>query len=299
MQNNQDLNVTVEELVETLRRSHIQNIVVEGKEDIIFYRELETRLDAKIHQAGGREKLLRVYDILSDSEKKGDFRHSPVAFIADRDMWVFRGIPDQYKEIVWTDGYSIENDLYSIANLRARIKDPDYEDMLDSISSWFACKVEEYLEKNPPPPKKIFHSIRDEVPVKIDIHSDQIVPKKPRGNTKLADGIAHLSSEHQRVQKVRNQYNLQLRGKILFELLVRFLSQPNRGFTKASINAYALYNDAITVPESNKLFSRLQKDVIEKLNDQEQKLQCPSCMNQFPNNSIKITTEDYISHAKQ
>ena len=266
MSSNQDLNVTVKELVETLRRSQEQNIVVEGKEDIIFYRELETRLEARIHQAGGREKLLRVYDILSDSEKEGDFRHVPVAFIADRDMWVFRGIPDRYKEIVWTDGYSIENDLYSTADLRSRIKDPTYDQMLDSISSWFACKVEEYLKKNPPPPKKIFYSIRDEEPVEIDIHLNHLIPKKPHGNTKLAAGIAHLFLHHKRVEAVKANYNSQLRGKILFELLERFFSRPSIGFPRALTNRYALYNYAITDPKSNALFTRLQKDVMDKLN---------------------------------
>ena len=273
MASNQNLNIEVGELVDTLRRSNIPNIVVEGNDDIYIYRELESRFkigEVGVHQAGGREKLLQIYEVLSDSEKNGDFSHVPVAFIADRDMWVFRGIPARYNDIIWTNGYSIENDLYSSAKLRNRIRDTKkYDEVLDSISAWFAYKVEEYLKKNPPPPVKIFQSIRDEVNVCIDVHCDRIVP---RAGTALASGVNFLHSSHRRVKEIRNEYDVKLRGKTLFDLLVRFLSKPSSGFPKASINTDALYNDAITIPESNALFSRLKEEVTKKFDDQKKKM---------------------------
>ena len=153
---------SVEELANSLRISNKPNIVVEGDNDEIIYGTLVDRLDVfdvDFFPAGCRSTLLNLYEELSDCESKGDFRHAPVAFIADRDMWLFRGIPDQYDDIIWTEGYSIENDLYSCVKLRDRVGNKEeYDQTLDSISMWFAYKVEEYLEKNPPPPKKVFQS---------------------------------------------------------------------------------------------------------------------------------------------
>ena len=266
-------NPTVDDLVVTLRLSKKPNIIVEGKNDEIIYGGLVDRLgrfDVGLFNAGCKETLLCLYEELSCYENKGDFRHAPVVFIADRDMWLFRGIPVRYDDIIWTEGYSIENDLYSHAKLRRRIgNNSEYEQVLDSICAWFAYKVEEYLAKNPLPPKKIFQSVRDEEHVHINLHCNRIVPD---GQTKLVSSLESLPSDHQRTREVRSNYHLQLRGKTLFQLLVRFLSSPKHGFKKASVNAYALYNDAITVPESNQLFSRFEREVKEKLDRQKRKL---------------------------
>ena len=36
-----------------------------------------------------------------------------VIFVADQDMWFFTGIPEKYRDtIIFTRGYSLENDLY-------------------------------------------------------------------------------------------------------------------------------------------------------------------------------------------
>ena len=270
---NQKSDITVPELVETLRNSNLPNIIVEGKDDVIIYRTLVEdyffvedyfKEYVEIHQAGGRENLLRLYDELSDVEKQGDFRHRPVVFIADRDMWLFRGIPRRYENIIWTEGYSIENDLYVCAQLRDRVRDSDYEKVLDSICTWFAWKVKEYLCNNPP--GRTFNSIRDEIYAhRIALSCEQIVPRE---DTVLASDLNSLPQEDPTFKKIRNNYNAQLRGKLLFELLVRFLKKPSKGFPSANINSQALYNDAITVPGSSKLFSRLKTEVQEKLKEQ-------------------------------
>ena len=262
---------TLENLVITLRLSNKPNIIVEGKDDEIIYGTLVERLgrfDVGFFSAGSKDTLLRLYEELYDYENAGDFRHAPVAFIADRDMWLFRGIPSRYDDIIWTDGYSIENDLYSHAKLSDRIGNKaEYDQTLDAISMWFAYKVEEYLEKNPP--EKTFESIRDEEHVDVAYHLNRVVPPE---KTTLAPDLGFLPSDHERVKAVRRAYHLRLRGKLLFELLVRFLNKPKQGFTNATVSYHGLYNDAITVPESNQLFSRLEKVVEEKLDKQNEKI---------------------------
>ena len=107
------LNPTVDELVSTLRRSRLPTIVVEGKEDMQIFRWMEHLLE--IHEVdvlgvGGRSNLFAVYD------RKSEFVHLPVAFIADQDKELFTRLPAGYEEIIWTQGYSIENDLYAGAD---------------------------------------------------------------------------------------------------------------------------------------------------------------------------------------
>ena len=262
---------TLENLVIALRLSNQPNIIVEGKDDEIIYGTLVERLgrfDVGFFSAGSKDTLLRLSEELSEYENAGDFRHAPVAFIADRDMWLFRGIPPRYDNIIWTDGYSIENDLYSHAKLSDRVGNKaEYDQTLDSISMWFAYKVEEYLEKNPP--EKTFESIRDEEHVDVAYHLNRVVPPE---KTTLGPDLEFLPLDHERVREIRGTYHLQLRGKQLFQLLVRFLNKPSQGFRDATVSYYGLYNDAIMVPESNQLFSRLENEIQEKLNEQKRRI---------------------------
>ena len=73
----------------------------------------------------------------------------------------------------------------------------------------------------------------------------------PVEKTTLAPNLEFLPSNHETVRTVRKAYHLQLRGKLLFELLIRFLNKPKQGFQDATVSYHGLYNDAITVPESD------------------------------------------------
>ena len=99
-------NPTVDELVTTLQRSQLPTVVVEGKDDMRIYRWIEERIGtikANVYPVGNTEnKLLRVY------KRRNEYAHLPIAFVADRDMWLFSRIPSCYHGIIWTQGYSIE-----------------------------------------------------------------------------------------------------------------------------------------------------------------------------------------------
>lgn len=246
--------MTVEHLVGILRRSRKPSIVVEGDDDAIIYRELAKRigiLEVILRPSGGRDKLLQVY------ERRNEFAHVPVAFVADQDMWIFSGIEPSYNGIIWTHGYSIENDLYSDAALE-RILDEDdtaeHRQALDAISTWFAFAVEEYLTGNSP---------------YLDLHCDEMVPP---GKTELDPNFCARRGFHmpnaELIQQIRDEYQLLLRGKQLFQLLVRFLSKPVHGFTKASLNDYALYNLALRMPKVHPLLDRLMEQVKQKIAEQ-------------------------------
>ena len=243
--------MTVEQLVGVLRRSRKPSIVVEGDDDVIIYRELAKRigiLEVVLRPSGGRDKLLQVY------ERRSEFTQVPVAFIADQDMWLFSGIEPGYEDVIWTNGYSIENDLYSDANLERLLDENDtaeHQQTLDSISTWFAFAVEEYLAGNAP---------------NLNLHCDEMVPL---GQTELDTSFCTRQGFHtpnaERVRQIRSAYQLLLRGKQLFQLLVRFLSKPTHGFERASLNDHALYNLALRMPEQYPLLDRLMEKVKQKI----------------------------------
>ena len=77
---------TVDELVSTLRRSKLPTVVVEGRDDMQIFRWIEDLLEANkadIFGVGGRPNLFGVYD------RKSEFSHLPVAFVADQDKELF------------------------------------------------------------------------------------------------------------------------------------------------------------------------------------------------------------------
>ena len=104
----------VDFVLHTLRTSDLPTVVVEGEHDKQIYRWLEDILDTphvNLLSAKGRPNLLKVF------EKREKFEDRlPVVFMADLDKWVFSGSPLVYSDIIWTQGYSIENDLYSDGN---------------------------------------------------------------------------------------------------------------------------------------------------------------------------------------
>ena len=205
---------TVEELVAALRRSALPTVLVEGQEDMRIYRWVEARLGnraANVLPTGGRDKLLSVY------ERRQEFSNLPVAFVADRDMWLFSGIPSNYDGVIWTEGYSIENDLYADAeleNLLAAEEMQEHQQLRDAIVEWFAFEVEECLAG------------RD---YKVSNHCNDVVPP---GQTRIDEcfrkkrGIRPPSEEIHR--QILEEYRLQLRGKLLSQMLIRFLSESDQ-----------------------------------------------------------------------
>ena len=246
--------MTVDHLVGVLRRSRIPGIVVEGNDDVIIYRELAKRigiLEVALHPSGGRNKLLQIY------KRRSEFAHVPVAFIADQDMWLFSGIEPGYNDIIWTHGYSIENDLYSDANLERLLDEnetAEHQQILDAISTWFAFAVETYLAGNRP---------------YLDVHCDEMIPP---GRTELDADFCKRRSfrvpNAELVRQIRDEYQLRLRGKQLFQLLIRFLSKPTHGFIKAILNDYALYNFALKMPDAHPFLDKLMQQVKEKIASQ-------------------------------
>ena len=242
---------TEDELVDTLRRSNLPTVLVEGKGDMPIYRWVEERLgsrQASVQAAGDKNKLLAVF------RRRQEFSHLPVAFVADRDMCLFSGIPSEYDGVIWTEGYSIENDLYTDAELENLLADEElqeHQQLRDAIVEWFAFEVEEYLAGRN---------------YKVSNHCNEVVPL---GQTKIDAYFRKMRGMRPPNEKIHLQilekYRLQLRGKLLFQMLIRFLSESNRyrnfGYRK-------LYDSAFEMTPPHPLRDRLANEIERTITDQ-------------------------------
>ena len=235
---------TVDELVAALRRSQLSTVIVEGTDDMQIYRWVEERIgsqNANVLPAGGKNNLLSVY------QRRNEYAHLPVAFVADRDLWLFSGIPLDYHGIIWTQGYSIENDLYAGANLENLLdadETKEHQQVLDSITEWFAFEVEEYLGGRE---------------AQVATHCNRVVPP---GKTEIDYGFRQnrrfRSPNEELHQQIKDKYQLQLRGKLLFQMLSRFLNAPNR---RPKYPILVLHEIAFKMTPSHELMDRLTHEI--------------------------------------
>ncbi|MYB92778.1 DUF4435 domain-containing protein [Candidatus Poribacteria bacterium] len=100
-------------LLNRIRRSAQKRmVIVEGKTDKRIYWWVRDRFgtgNARVFDARGIDELLNIYN---QKTTLFDARGVAVAFMADRDLERLFCTNPQPGDIVWTEGYCIENDLY-------------------------------------------------------------------------------------------------------------------------------------------------------------------------------------------
>lgn len=140
---------TVDELVSTLKNSSLPTIVVEGVDDIIVYRRLEDALadkDVSVLAVGGRAAVLQIFERLGEISNRKNF-----FFIADKDLWVYSDVPDKYKnkQIIFTNGYSVENDIYRDGNLEDLLvprEKTNFEIEIKKFVYWYSLVLNRILK---------------------------------------------------------------------------------------------------------------------------------------------------------
>lgn len=138
---------TVDELFATLKNSSMPTVIVEGRDDIVFYRKVEDELSdlgIDILSAGNKDKVLELREkILSENLS------IPIAFIVDKDLWVNYGVPTEYQDsLITTNGYSIENDLFLDGDLLLLLDSDellDFKDDLDVFIKWYALAINRHV----------------------------------------------------------------------------------------------------------------------------------------------------------
>lgn len=205
--------LSIDELINTIKRSNIPTILVEGESDASIYRWIENKLgtfNGNILVCGGKKVILELY------KRRNEFIGSKVIFLADKDMWLFTSVPTEYDEIIWTNGYSIENDLftgdYSIELLFDEEERMNFNQMLAAITKWFAFEVEKFKRGGTPQ----FY------------HPQRILDANLELNEDFLRHIKYIEPNIDIVEDIRKNYTIKLRGKTLLELYAFILGAPKR-----------------------------------------------------------------------
>jgi hypothetical protein len=218
-----ELELTVDEIVETLKRSSLTTVLVEGVDDVMIYRWIEDEIgieNANFFPCGGRGMLLQVF------ERRHEFSNLKVVFVADKDTYVYSEPPPQYSDIIWTNGYSIENDLYYGRKIEQILSKDELEIFLISLESfteYYSFEIENFLNG------KDFSFKRHPQHIVSDI-THNVKPE-------LLQEINFVEADPKLVSNVKENYDVLIRGKSLFALLTRILCGKNRAIkhSKASL----------------------------------------------------------------
>jgi hypothetical protein len=205
---------TIDELVATAKRTSLPTLFVEGSSDAALYRLLEDRFNlppGTVLHCGGREAVLSLF------ERRHEFSGTRCAFLADRDLWAFSAIPSKYTGVVFTSGFSIENDLLAgegIERLLSSTERDEFRSLIDLLASWLSFEVQEWL------------SGRE---ARIGIHVNELIePGANELSLRWRQQRGFVEPDEQRTSTIRSGYRLLLRGKTLLQALCRVLSHPER-----------------------------------------------------------------------
>ncbi|AHG76323.1 hypothetical protein X808_18030 [Mannheimia varigena USDA-ARS-USMARC-1296] len=198
-----EVNLSFDEYISVLNHSNLPNtVIVEGKDDIKLYRILE-KLGINIFPVGGRNTLLKIF------EERHRLKCNNIAFIADKDVWVNIGIPPEYidEKLIFTSGYSIENDVFIDFKCEDILSGKDnydaYKSDLDKYIHWYTLaiyRLNEY-DRN----------------LEIAKHPNEII-----NNFEIFNENKYLENYPNELKaKIRQAYPLSIRGKSLIDLFLR------------------------------------------------------------------------------
>lgn len=232
--------LTLEEIVAILERSNVPTIIVEGKDDIIIYRQLDKIVGADVFSAGGRNNILEIFKNKLNNPK---LKNKKLIFIADKDIWVNTNIPDEYQHeiLIFTTGYSIENDVF-----------------IDYACEDIICSDEQK--------QKVFEQEKQKFIYWYALALQNIFNGTNLANRELSTGVHHVLSQYDKFSQLYEneqypsslkndldeKYTLKLRGKSLLELFGRAFKEHK---PRAMFEAIAVRpNDCI-----NRIFNDVKK----------------------------------------
>ncbi|WP_171047594.1 DUF4435 domain-containing protein [Pseudoalteromonas sp. S554] len=241
---------SVQEIVSTLKRSSLPTLVIEGSDDVYIYRYLKSKLSSRvvsIQPCGGRSTLFKIHD------RKHEFADKNIVFIADKDSYRFDGIPDDRKDIIFTEGYCIENDIYQGSTIHSFIDEEDsssFELLRTLILRWYAFELERYNANQ-----------SENKTLEVSAHINVISPDNTQLCPLFSQRIGFREPNTQTLEFVANAYDSNVRGKQLFQMLSRFMSKKGRfsSFSDKNLVEIALKQGG------NDLLQRLVCDMENKL----------------------------------
>jgi hypothetical protein len=239
---------TADELLETIRRSNLPTLVVEGVQDVRALRHIEeaTGLIGSILQCGGRTAALHIHDRIED------FLSIPIVFMLDRDLSVLRSVPRRSHRIVWTWGYSLENDLLSGSEIDKMFDEKDailFNKILNSLVHWQAHAIF-FSKKN-----KCGPTLKEPADAVVDCSTGVI--RSHHVSAKFNHEI--FGSIYKKIQKNPKRY---IRGKQLLGAYQIILNRPGRA---GRMNNRAIVDVCLTQGKNKKMrniISRIRRKLL-------------------------------------
>lgn len=207
-------NMTENEIISYLNKTSLPTLLVEGQDDALIYRWLETQLGifaGNILICSGRSVLISIY------RRRNSIRCGKLPWLADLDMWRFSSPPGDLKGIIFTSGYSIENDLYAGSDVESLLESAErsqHGQLLSTICRWFALEIHEHQEDRE---NKCATHIRQV----IDFASMDIA-------NEFATQRGFKEPDSLLLARITTSYKLDLRGKTLLQILIVYLSASSR-----------------------------------------------------------------------
>ena len=220
MSNNNSL--TADIIIETLKRSNLNTVLIEGVDDVDIYRTLEEFLDVtdiSFLECQGRTNLLKVF------ERKDEINDN-VLFICDSDLWVILGKPDIYKDVrlITTEGYSIENDLYSdgeefLSKLFKTNELTKRDEIIKSLCRWYSHEISLVLQNSSHDCKFSDVTIMNTSTMKK--YSSQF-------EESFLTTRSYAVAEETLYDSIINDFKNKLRGKFLFQIFEKIFQERQK-----------------------------------------------------------------------
>lgn len=206
---------TVDELYELLKRTTLPTILVEGKDDIVFYRKIEealSELHVDVLPAGNKQAVLDLMGKLDEHSGTPRF-----VYVVDKDLWV-HDLPDEVMtnpRLVTTDGYSIENDLFADGDLESLLHENETSSFRSEVRKfcwWYALSLQRTFSGC----EGAFRTHPGKVLDDTEFYEAEI---------KLKEGEDTPTELH---DQIFSNYQAMMRGKSLLSILHRQLSKDGR-----------------------------------------------------------------------
>lgn len=215
--------LTENEIIATLERSSLPvTILIEGEDDVIIYRRLEQYLstDVDVLGVGGRNTILSIFE---KQIIKGEIlKDKNIIYIADKDIWVNIGIPVEFKnnKIIFTTGYSIENDVFIDAKcddiIDASDKKQLYADDLQTFLKWYSLALQTTITN---------------IGTEQDIPSNRAIGKHPLEVFNKFSSLTLLNPNetypYDLLETLKNTLPLSIRGKSLLAIFTKHFKHHN------------------------------------------------------------------------
>lgn len=201
--------MTPDEIISAINHSQVPTLLVEGVQDCRALRLIEDLLNrhGAILKCEGRSNLFDVWrrrgEILGDRS---------VVFMADKDLYVLQRIPSEYAGIIFTDGYSLENDILE-SKRWMKLHSSEDSKVYDSCIS---LAIDHFWEQ-----VFIFYH-RHEAPVWLSTHQ-----LKAHG-FKLSEKMVRLKSTCPIFRRINRNPIRYVRGKNVLDCVFQSLSYEGR-----------------------------------------------------------------------